>query len=685
MLSLRRWGRRTRGAVAGIAVLTAALSLAATAGAATAPSDGAPNCWFQTNGPNVAPGKGDPYTNASASNERRHVFQIVVPPGAAFPVVVRVRDAESTRGATEQHDEVLNGSDPTRFTLRRPDGTLLDRQTFLPGSPRNSVFEASITATSGAGTYALISETGALPISGNASPDLNDDQNSFRVQILGDGAATPETEDDTRLGFTRTTIACTPQSDGGQTPLTLAYIVPEGATTTTLRNFDLDSPTDVTGPLTYTPLAGAPVTGTMSGPAVWSENIVPVAADQHGPWTIRVPGLSGRNQVAFEAFADGQQLPVSVVSLNRPPAWQDPPPVTVSEPTGVESVPVTRSIPLAIDEPDDGQNLSFPVPAGGRCTTTDPHPFASVAFSSASVVSGPGTEAATLELGVGARDAGAHCVRVRVADGGAARDLELMVTVTDANSAPTAAAGPDRTVHGPGIPFTLDGGGRDADGDSLTLSWRQIAGPAHLTFPPGDPLRVKAPVRGSYTFELVVSDGDLVGTDRARVNVLNGAPRVTTPPLRTVPARRLVAIPLGSFTDPGSVGPWTVNVRWDGARAQALPNALAVGSLGRARHKFLRGGLHSVLVAVTDEAGMKGSATFSVRVRPPCRVPNLEGKTLIGARTALKRRNCAVGIVTRAFSSRVRAGRLISQQPRAGRVLPTGAKVRVKLSKGPRG
>lgn len=672
-----------RGVAAGVSLLAVALSLAGTAGASTAPSDGAANCWFQTNGRNVGPDKGDWYT--SSSNERRHVFQVVVPLGAEFPVVVRVRDAESTRGASEQHDEVVNGSDPTRFTLRRPDGTLLAQQTFPPGSPRNSMFEATIAAASGAGTYVLISETGALPIIGNASPTRNDDQNSFRVQVLGDGAGTPETEDDVLLGFTRATIACTRLPDGRRTPLTLAYIVPAGATTTTLRNFDLDAPTDVTGPLTYTPPAGAPVTGTMSGPAVWSEDIVPIAAGQHGPWTIRLPGLFRTNQVAFEAIADGKQLPVSVVSLNRPPEWQDPPSVMVSEPTGVESVPVTRSIPLEVDEPDGGQTLSFLTPEGGRCTTTDPHPFASVAFSSGSVESGPGMEAATLQLGVGAKDAGTHCVRVRVADGGAARDLELMVTVTEANSAPRAAAGPDRTVHGPGIPFTLAGNGSDADGDPLTLSWTQISGPAAPSFPPGNPLRIAAPVQGLYTFELAAGDGELADTDRTRVTVLNGAPRLVPPRLRTVPARRVVAIPLGSFADPGSAGPWAVSVRWGGAAAQARPNASATGSLGTAKHKFLRGGLHSVIVAVRDEAGMTGSATFSVRVRPPCRVPNLEGRTLTGVRTVLNRRYCALGVVTRAFSSRVRAGRVISQGPGAGRVLPTGAKVKVKLSKGPRG
>jgi hypothetical protein len=322
-LKMRRsLGPGTSAAIAAVGLMVAVLVLTGSAEAATLPSDGGPTCWFQTNGREVTPDEGDWYTSRlTASSDRRHLFQLFVPAGAAFPVVIRVRDAESTRGATDQHDQVVNGSDPTRFTLRRPDGSLLARQTFPPGSPRNSVFEAAITAADGAGTYILISETGAFPISGNSSPDRNDDQNSFRVQILADGASTPTTEDDVRLGFTRTTLACTERPDGQQTPLTFAYIVPEGATTTVLRNFDLDAPGRVTGPLTYTLPVGDTLPGTMSGEGVWSDDVVPVGASQYGQWKIRIPGLAAKNQVAFEAWVGAEQLPLSVVSRNQPPTW----------------------------------------------------------------------------------------------------------------------------------------------------------------------------------------------------------------------------------------------------------------------------------------------------------------------------------------------------------------------------
>jgi uncharacterized delta-60 repeat protein len=75
------------------------------------------------------------------------------------------------------------------------------------------------------------------------------------------------------------------------------------------------------------------------------------------------------------------------------------------------------------------------------------------------------------------------------------------------------------------------------------------------------------------------------------------------------------------------------------------------------------------------------TATFKRRL---CEVPRLRGKTLAAARNAVKKAYCSVGKVTRAFSSKVKAGRVISQKPAPGKRLPPHGKVRLKLSKGKR-
>jgi PASTA domain len=67
-----------------------------------------------------------------------------------------------------------------------------------------------------------------------------------------------------------------------------------------------------------------------------------------------------------------------------------------------------------------------------------------------------------------------------------------------------------------------------------------------------------------------------------------------------------------------------------------------------------------------------------------CVVPKLRGKTLRAARAAIRRGNCRMGRVQRRFSSRMKAGRVISQRPRARARLAANARVHVVVSKGKR-
>jgi hypothetical protein len=67
-----------------------------------------------------------------------------------------------------------------------------------------------------------------------------------------------------------------------------------------------------------------------------------------------------------------------------------------------------------------------------------------------------------------------------------------------------------------------------------------------------------------------------------------------------------------------------------------------------------------------------------------CTVPRLAGKTLAAAKAALATAHCALGRVTRAYSAKVRKGRVIKSSPAAARVLGNGAKVNIVLSRGKR-
>ena len=69
---------------------------------------------------------------------------------------------------------------------------------------------------------------------------------------------------------------------------------------------------------------------------------------------------------------------------------------------------------------------------------------------------------------------------------------------------------------------------------------------------------------------------------------------------------------------------------------------------------------------------------------PDCIVPNVLRKTLLRSRTVIEESNCLLGRVRRAYSRKVRKGRVVSQSPRTGEVLANGALVDLVVSRGRR-
>jgi uncharacterized delta-60 repeat protein len=67
-----------------------------------------------------------------------------------------------------------------------------------------------------------------------------------------------------------------------------------------------------------------------------------------------------------------------------------------------------------------------------------------------------------------------------------------------------------------------------------------------------------------------------------------------------------------------------------------------------------------------------------------CAVPSVRGRSKSSARAHIRRADCALGRVSRAFSPTVRTGHVITQRPPAGRRLRPGAKVNLVVSKGER-
>jgi beta-lactam-binding protein with PASTA domain len=67
-----------------------------------------------------------------------------------------------------------------------------------------------------------------------------------------------------------------------------------------------------------------------------------------------------------------------------------------------------------------------------------------------------------------------------------------------------------------------------------------------------------------------------------------------------------------------------------------------------------------------------------------CKVPNVVGLRLVRVKTRLTRAQCALGKITKKFSSPRKKGRVLAQRPKSGKTLPAGAKITLKTGKGPR-
>ena len=86
------------------------------------------------------------------------------------------------------------------------------------------------------------------------------------------------------------------------------------------------------------------------------------------------------------------------------------------------------------------------------------------------------------------------------------------------------------------------------------------------------------------------------------------------------------------------------------------------------------------------EAATAVSRTFTIAPKKAqtCRVPNVIGRTLAAAKTALTRAHCRLGTVTHAFSGKRRKGLVVAQSRRPKKVVAAGARVNLVVSRGHR-
>lgn len=268
----------------------------------------------------------------------------------------------------------------------------------------------------------------------------------------------------------------------------------------------------------------------------------------------------------------------------------------------------------------------------------------------------------------------------------------------------------------PPLPFAIDYpsiGGVAREGHTLTGSPGQWTGSPTFAYAWG---RCDAPVdecdlipgATGQTYTVTTSDiGNRLFLQVTGTNVSGSSTEysdvtlIVRPggPTNTSPPQVIGRAAVGEFID-STTGNWTgaqpitYAYQWQlcnsaGSDCRDLAGAQAATIRVESAHV---GSTLRVVVTASNVDGARASASSPtgvvvrarrVQVRR-CVVPNLRGKTLRAARAAIRRGRCRMGRVQRRFSSRMKAGRVVAQRPRAGARLAVNARVHVVLSKGRR-
>jgi hypothetical protein len=180
----------------------------------------------------------------------------------------------------------------------------------------------------------------------------------------------------------------------------------------------------------------------------------------------------------------------------------------------------------------------------------------------------------------------------------------------------------------------------------------------------------------AHTVSVLVNRGD--GSFRAKRDYATG--------------REPVSIAIGDLNSDGKPDLATANANRGGAGTVSVLANRGNGSFQAKRDYATGRGPQSVAIGDLNGDGKPDLATanyyastVSVLVNMPglCTVQDVNGQILPTAKRRLARANCRVGTIRRAYSS-VKTGRVISQTPKPGTVLPKRGKVNLVVSRGRR-
>jgi hypothetical protein len=250
-------------------------------------------------------------------------------------------------------------------------------------------------------------------------------------------------------------------------------------------------------------------------------------------------------------------------------------------------------------------------------------PDGSIASYSWTKVSGPsqGTinSPSTASTTVSGLVQGSYTFRLTVKDNaGASASDDVVVTVNGANQAPTANAGPDKTITLPTSSVTLSGSGSDADGTIASYAWSKVSGPSGSSFtsPNSASTAVNGLTQGTYVFRLTVTDnGGATGSDDVTVTV-NASTPANQPPTANAGPDKTITLPASSVTLTGSGSDPDGSIASYSWSKISGPSGSTFGSPSSASTTVngLVQGTYTFRLTVTDNLGATGSDDVNVIV-----------------------------------------------------------------------
>jgi hypothetical protein len=261
---------------------------------------------------------------------------------------------------------------------------------------------------------------------------------------------------------------------------------------------------------------------------------------------------------------------------------------------------------------------------------------------------------------------------------------------TPNGTAPFQPLSPTAVIQSPGAitqgvahSFSAAGSAVPFPGDSIAqYSWSWGDGTTTATSSPTVSHTYASP--GAYTVTLTATDaystynGGRTGHTSAPVTV------TAAPIMRTLTVARAGA---GTGTVTSSPAGISCGSTCSHAFANGTSVTLAaVAASGSSFAGWSGGGCSGTGACVVPlSADAIVTATFTIPPKPPaqqCSVPKVKGKTLGAAKSALRNAHCSLGKVTKAYSAKVKKGRVISQRPAPGTTMANGSKVKLTVSKG---